>query len=337
MPSFTLITGPTVKRILTRDRARVIDLIRDAYLLHKRGETINPDSYFLCFPERPSARIIALPAYLGGDTDLAGVKWISSFPENIKQALPRASAVLILNDPATGYPIACMEAATISAARTAASAAIAAVSLRPAGYEGTTLAVIGCGVIAKNIADYLHEAGVRPAAFVVHDLDRASGEHMAHHLGAAFGAPARFTEYRDEALAADTIVLATTAGEPYIHTPLRPGQLVLNISLRDLDPAIILDSANVLDDVEHCLKANTSPHLAEQQSGGREFVTGTLAEVLDGDVTVTAERPIVFSPFGLGVLDLALGAHVLRAVRDSDGTEAGAIELNDFFADSTRW
>ncbi len=76
----------------------------------------------------------------------------------------------------------------------------------------------------------------------------------------------------------------------------------------------MLASTNILDDVEHCLKANTSPHLAEQLTGNRDFVDGTLDDVMAGQVTVPADRPGVFSPFGLGVLDLAVGKYVYDEV-----------------------
>ena len=69
------------------------------------------------------------------------------------------------------------------------------------------------------------------------------------------------------------------------HNPL-----VLHVSLRDLAPEILLASTNVVDDVEHCLKANTSPHLAEQLTGNRDFLHGTLDDVMAGRVTVPADR-----------------------------------------------
>ncbi|GAA5039842.1 ornithine cyclodeaminase [Thermocatellispora tengchongensis] len=330
---FTMVPGPVVHEILRQNRAPVIDLVRRTYEQHKAGETINPNSYFLRFPDKPDARIIALPAFLGGDTQLAGIKWISSFPANTAAGLPRASAVLILNDYRTGYPVACLEAATISSARTAASAAVAATALRPAGYEGTTVSVIGAGVIARNVCDYLHAAGVRPDGYLVHDLHEESGDALVGHLRRELGADASFTPDLDAALAAGTVVFTTTASVPYVHTPFKPGQVVLNISLRDISPEVICESANILDDVDHCLNANTSPHLAEQATGNRDFITGTLADVLDGTVALGGDRPVIFSPFGLGVLDIAVGAYALEQARQA-GT---AVAVPGFFAETRRW
>ena len=62
------------------------------------------------------------PCHLYGQDGLSGVKWIASYPDNHKIGLPRASAVIVLNDAEHGHPIACMEGSIISAVRTAASA-----------------------------------------------------------------------------------------------------------------------------------------------------------------------------------------------------------------------
>ncbi|MGW8555750.1 2,3-diaminopropionate biosynthesis protein SbnB [Streptomyces tubercidicus] len=333
MFNFEIVAGETVCQVLHDKREDVLGIVSSAYRAHESGDSVNPDSYFLRFPEKPDSRIIALPAYLGADVQLAGIKWIASFPGNTRRGAPRASAVLLLNDYETGYPIACLEAANISAARTAASAAVAATALRPDGFAGTRIAVVGGGVIARNICDYLHTAGCTPDSYLVHDLDEASGQALADHVRTTQNRPADFTADLDAALRADTVVFATTALEPYVSTPFKPGQLVLNISLRDLAPEVVLGADNILDDVEHCLKAQTSPHLAEQLSGSREFVTGTLAGVLNGEVTPSADRPVIFSPFGLGVLDLAVGAFVLGEARKDGNT----IEVPNFFGETRRW
>ncbi|MFH9425147.1 2,3-diaminopropionate biosynthesis protein SbnB [Streptomyces sp. NPDC017529] len=333
MFNFDVVPGDSVLDILRSSRGDVLDIVARTYRSHESGETTNPDSYFLRFPEKPDSRIIALPAFLGAEAGLAGIKWISSFPRNTESGIPRASAVLVLNDYETGYPIALLEAANISAARTAASAAVAAKALRPDGFSGTRVAVVGGGVIARNICDYLHAAGCVPDAYVVHDLHEPSARALAEHVRATQERPASVTSDLGAALEADTVVFATTALEPYVHRPFAAGQVVLNISLRDLAPEVVLGAQNVLDDVEHCMKANTSPHLAEQLTGSRDFVSGTLAGVLNGKVKLTADRPVVFSPFGLGVLDLAVGAFALRQAREA-GT---AVSVPDFFGETRRW
>ena len=94
---FYVIPGPAIEQVLTSATTDLVDSVRRAYELHAAAQTINPDSYFLQFPEKPTARIIALPAYLGGEFDRAGLKWISSFPENRTKRRARASGVLILS------------------------------------------------------------------------------------------------------------------------------------------------------------------------------------------------------------------------------------------------
>lgn len=69
------------------------------------GGSVNPPSSFLRFPDRPTSRIIGLPASLGGALRVDGLKWISSFPENTKSGLPHACAVLIPNDHDTGLSV----------------------------------------------------------------------------------------------------------------------------------------------------------------------------------------------------------------------------------------
>ncbi|MGP4047158.1 2,3-diaminopropionate biosynthesis protein SbnB [Streptomyces sp. 2A115] len=317
-PEFAVIAGETVHGILAGQEAEVLEVVRGAYLAHGDGQSVNPPSYFLRYPDRPADRIIALPASLGGGFDVDGVKWISSFPGNVAAGIPRASAVLILNDHETGYPFACLESSIISAARTAASAALAAAELHRDRPRPRTITFFGTGLIARYIHTYLRGTGWDFDEITVYDHHREYADAFAGYLDGHDKANVVVAEGPEPAVrAAGLIVFATTAGAPHVHEPgwFAHNPTVLHVSLRDLDPAILRGAVNVLDDVEHCLKANTSPHLLEQADGNRDFVDATLCDVLRG-FEPDRGKPIVFSPFGLGVLDLAIGAHVYRRAVD---------------------
>src|SRR5881409_2519985 len=155
----SIINGKTVSDVVCAHRQECIDVVEHAYLAHARGQAINPHSYFLRFPEKPDCRIIALPAFLGDGFAVAGLKWIASYPGNVRKGFPRASAVLILNDYETGYPFAILESAGLSAARTAASAALAAYWLNGRSRKVESLGIVGTGFIARYVYDFLLDTG----------------------------------------------------------------------------------------------------------------------------------------------------------------------------------
>jgi 2,3-diaminopropionate biosynthesis protein SbnB len=334
-PTFHIVPGSTVKRIINANREGVFKAVAGAYRLHASCETVNPDSYFLRYRDNPTARIIALPAHIGGAVQKSGIKWIASFPENRLGNLARASAVLILNDARTGYPLACLEGSLISATRTAASAALAAEHLCPLPFEGT-LSVIGTGVIARATVDWLLSRNWQFQKVSLYDLDRNEAERFSKWLRTEHDIRAKIEERVEDAVVDSSLILfTTTAPEPYIadeklfaHCPT-----ILHLSLRDIGINIVLASQNIVDDVEHCLKARTSLHLAEMTAGHREFVSGTLVDVMDQTAKPDDRRTRIFSPFGLGVLDLAVGNLVLETALSSNA----AIAIPDFFSDSARW
>src|SRR6266852_9048699 len=155
----SIINGKSVFDIVRAHRSECIRIVEEAYLAHADGQSVNPDSYFLRFPEKPDSRIIALPAYLGNGFHVAGLKWIASYPANTQRGFPRASAVLVLNNYDTGYPFAILESSIISAARTAASATLAAYWLNGQSREAHALGIVGTGFIARYVYDFLVETG----------------------------------------------------------------------------------------------------------------------------------------------------------------------------------
>jgi N-[(2S)-2-amino-2-carboxyethyl]-L-glutamate dehydrogenase len=337
VPPFAVISGAQVQRALQGQEKEIVELVEATYRLHGAGDSVNPPSYFLRFPDRPSSRIIALPASLGGPARVDGLKWVSSFPENVASGIPRASAVLILNDHDTGYPFACLEASIISATRTAASAALAADWLSRGRQRPTRIGFVGVGLIARYIHTFLAGTGWSFDELGVYDLsaDSAAGFRGYLEQSSTAGQVSVYDSVEELIRSSDLVVFATVAAEPHIgdvswfeHNPL-----VLHVSLRDLAPEILLVSTNIVDDVDHCLKANTSPHLAEQLTGNRDFLLGTLNDVMAGRVSVPVDRPVIFSPFGLGVLDLAVGKNVYDTVVSSGDLHV----IDDFFHELRRY
>jgi N-[(2S)-2-amino-2-carboxyethyl]-L-glutamate dehydrogenase len=337
VPPFAVISGGQVQHVLQGREKEIVALVEATYRLHGAGESVNPPSYFLRLPDRPSARMIALPASIGGHLRVDGLKWISSFPQNVAAGVPRASAVLILNDHETGYPFACLESSIISATRTAASATLAADWLSRDRRRPRRVGFFGVGLIARYIHTFLAGTGWSFDEIGVYDVSADSASGFVGHLERS-ELVGRITVYdRPEQLirSSDMVVFATVADEPHVtdvswfaHNPV-----VLHVSLRDLAPEILLASTNILDDIDHCMQANTSPHLAEQLTGNRDFLAGTLDDVMAGRRSAPADRPVVFSPFGLGVLDLAVGKYVYDEV-----TRYGELRIvDDFFHELHRY
>ena len=334
--ALSIINGKTVSDIIAAHRDECVEIVRGAYLAHASGHSVNPDSHFLRFPDKPDCRIIALPAYLGNGFDVAGLKWIASYPGNVQRGFPRASAVLVLNRYDTGYPFAILESSIISAARTAASAALAACWLGGRERRAHSLGIVGTGFIARYLYDFLIDTGWAIEEVRLYDRLPRESEKFRDTV-------CRLEEHRAVTLVPDTaqllpacdlIVFTTVASTPHVVDPALfvHNPLVLHISLRDLAPEILLRSQNVVDDVEHVMKANTSPHLTEQQTGNRSFVTGTLAEIMLGHRSVNRSRPIIFSPFGMGILDVAVG----KWVYDQAVATGRDQRLSDFFYETVR-
>ncbi|HKV12548.1 MAG TPA: 2,3-diaminopropionate biosynthesis protein SbnB [Thermoanaerobaculia bacterium] len=308
--------GPEIEELLAGREEEIVSVVERAYVAHNEGKSSLPHSTFLRFPGNDLDRIIALPAFLGDGFDVAGLKWISSFPGNLKRGLARASAILILNECEGGRPQIVLESSIISARRTAASAASGARALLE-GRSPEQTGLIGTGLINYEIARFL---GVTCGAkrFQIFDLNAERAGRFAAVLRERLGAEVGIASETGEVLASCPLVsFATTAIRPHVSdlSACPPGAVVLHISLRDLTPEAILAGDNVVDDVDHVSRAQTSIHLAEQATGGRDFVRCTLADILSGKAPARKGdgSVAIFSPFGLGVLDVAVGKLVADA------------------------
>jgi ornithine cyclodeaminase len=212
---------------------------------------------------------------------------------------------------------------------------LAAESISPNPFAGT-LAVVGTGIIARTTVEWLLFRNWDFRKIKLYDVDHNEAEHFRKWLRDQFNLHAQIQDCVEDAVSDSSLILfTTTALDPYLADKelFAQSPTVLHLSLRDICVNVILASQNIVDDVDHCLKANTSLHLTEMETGNRNFVAGSLVDVLEKRFKLDHQRPRIFSPFGLGVLDVAVGNFVLEAAK----TSGEVIALPDFFSNSARW
>lgn len=122
------------------------------------GANVNSHGIMMTFPQSspfpnmpldgPDRRFMAMPAYLGGKFDMAGMKWYGSNVANKEKGLPRSILALMLNDKDTGAPVAFMSANILSAYRTGAIPGVGAKYLARKGSK--VVGIIGPGVMNKT-------------------------------------------------------------------------------------------------------------------------------------------------------------------------------------------
>lgn len=238
--------------------------------------------------------------------------------------MDRASALIVVNDRDSGRATAVLEGSVISAKRTAASAALAASVLSTADNI-ETLGLIGLGAINLEVLRFLRVIFPSLTHACAYDLSPAKVRAFAHKCALEFDGfrvePAR--GIREVISSCALVSLATTATRPHIDSLAGVPQnaVILHLSLRDFGVDAILAADNVVDDIEHVCRAQTSVHLTAERVGHKRFMR-ELALVLSADTRVGPERgqPIIFSPFGLGVLDLAVASLVLSRIGAGQGT-----------------
>ena len=314
---------PRQTLILTeRDIARLVDLpmairvVRQACEVMARGESVMPPKLYLPLPGGNDFR--AMPAFLKHPL-ACGVKWVNVHLGNPAKGLPSVMAVIVINDPATGVPLAVMDGRLITKLRTAASAAVAAKAL--ARRDSRVAGLVGCGEQAdaqlEALAQVLPLAHVRVWGYRLREAERFC-QRMRRRLPRLVLAPCASVErcVRE----ADVVVTITPSRRPLVERAwLAPGTHVNAIGAdapgkQELEPRILREAVVVVDDRAQALhggELNVPVRRGQFQS---RRIHATLGEVLIGARLGrrTNRELTVFDSTGLATHDVALGAAVVR-------------------------
>lgn len=260
------------------DSARCVDVMEETLILLDKGDyrmagaSANSHGAQVNFPDNPEhegmpangpdRRFMAMPAYLGGRFNGAGVKWYGSNAENRANGLPRSIHVFVLNDAVTGAPKAIMSANLLSAYRTGAVPAVGVKHLAVENAE--TVGIIGPGVMSRTIL--ASSITQRPSIKTVKIKGRSAGstEKAAQWIRDRFeNLDVQIVDSEQEAIEGSDILIAGTSTSPdgpqafpyFKREWLKPGALVLcPAAARFDDDFIKSDESNLVLDYDGLYK-----------------------------------------------------------------------------------
>lgn len=254
-------------------------------------------------------RIIAMPAFLGGEFAIAGIKWIASFPGNLNKNIPRAHSIIILNEESTGKPLSVINTPLLSGIRTAGVTGTMIAKyfavLPPSGKK--TFGIIGLGPIGLLHLEMIDSLfGHLAREILIYDLKPPEQWEIPGTIKSCIRPCLNWEEVFDEA---DILVTCTVSKERYIHKKPAPGSLHLNVSLRDYAPEFLqyVDKM-IVDDWEEVCRENTDVEKMHQMLGLNKEDTVSIGDVMcNGALNdVTREDVIMFNPMGMAIFDVAI-------------------------------
>jgi ornithine cyclodeaminase len=347
-----------------KEMAGCVDAMEEMFKLLKIGDyrmggpNGNSHGVMMTFPEEspfpnmpkdgPDRRFMAMPAYLGGDFDMAGMKWYGSNVENKSKGLPRSILMLTLNDKDTGAPIAYMSANILSAYRTGAVPGVGVKYF--AKEDSKVVGIVGPGVMSKTA--FAATIAVRPGIETVKIKGRSkkSIDGFVNYLNEEFPQikDIKIVDTIEDAVRdSDVVHIATSSptGDvneyPYIKEEwIKSGAILCCPAAARFDDDFILNRARTVTDNIQLYEAwaeemefpayNSIPipavhcmDLIAEGKMGKDKIDD-LGDVLIGKIPVHRKEDeiVIYSVGGMPVEDVAWGTIVYRnAIEKGIGTK----------------
>ena len=310
---------PIAERLALAERT-LIALVADAELPPKIG----------VHPRATGSFAHAMPAVLRGPggADLLGIKWVAGFPDNRTSGLPAISAVVILNDAATGRPRAILDGGPITAERTAAVSGVALARFGP-GELGRPprAAIVGAGVQGHSHLEVVGHVlpGVELAVFDRHP-ERASELAAAARATPGIAAAEASATARDATSGADIVITAASFTAPERRQSMTGEWLAADALLIPVDYATMC-SAEVAREAALFLVDERGQFIANREAGqfdGYPDPHATLGEAILAGTDRPSSGRVVVTHLGVGLADVIFAdAILLRAESAGLGTLLG--------------
>ncbi|MFF2886922.1 2,3-diaminopropionate biosynthesis protein SbnB [Paenibacillus sp. NPDC057967] len=264
-------------------------------------------------------RIIAMPAFVGGEIQSAGIKWIASFPNNLDKGLRRANSITILNDPHNGIPIAVLNTPLLSIYRTVAVSGVVLKSyFHHSLKSGSSVLIIGLGPIGEHHYFYLKDTYAdKINKIFVYDI---STTRMNQFLD-QYSSDDRLsgcTDWQSVFEISDIVITCTVVSEPFIDIQPKRNSLHLNVSLRDYDVHTqqYFDRI-IVDNWEEVCREGTYIERLNKNSTLQKNDVNLLSDIVlsNEQSQLSSDETIIFCPMGLAIFDIAISQYYLERAK----------------------
>jgi N-[(2S)-2-amino-2-carboxyethyl]-L-glutamate dehydrogenase len=327
------LNNKAIDELQVLDMKDVIQDVENAYMLTEKGDVMIPGKLVMRWGKTPAdenvmGRINAMPGFIGGQYNVAGIKWIGSGPMNYKKGLPRASVTLVMNDPDTKLPICIADGTEISAKRTGASGGVAMKLLAKKDASVITI----CGAGAQGRTQLEAAKVVRPGLkkVNVYDIRPENVEKYIEEMSAKYPDMefAAVTDLPSTVAESDIIDCVTLADKPFIEGKwVKPGTLILNMADFEVTYDTVQKADKLFCDNWETIKHRMISTVALMYNDGliaEEDVPVQLGKVLLGQEPgrENDDEIIYFNAVGTGILDLAVAARAYqKALKEGKGIQ----------------
>jgi len=236
-----------VKALLNMNEA--VEVVEKAFKLYALGECVMPPKLYLDLPQF-DGDFRAMPAYIDG---VAGMKWVSVYPNNSKYGLPTVIATIILSDSNTSVPLALVDGTYLTSARTGAAGGVAAKHL--ARKDSSVMGLIGAGAQARTQLLATKYAVPAIQQVNVYDPNMSTARSFASDMSAQIGVNIVVVDSIEEAAQSDIVVTTTPSRSPVLlRKHVRPGTHINAIGAdaegkQELESELMQASKIVVDDM----------------------------------------------------------------------------------------
>ncbi len=303
------------------DMKEAVAAVENAFKAYSLGDCEMPPKLYLDLPKF-SGDYRAMPAYIDG---VAGIKWVSVYPNNPKHGLPTVIATIILNDSNTSVPLAMVDGTYLTSARTGAAGAVAAKYL--AKKNASVMGLIGAGAQAKTQLIATKHAVPGITKVKVYDPRQAVAKAFAEELSAQLGVNIEVCASIQEAADSDIVVTTTPSRTPVLlKKHVKPGTHINAIGAdaegkQEIESELMQICKIVVDDsAQACHSGEVNVPLS-CGAISESNIYGALGDIIAGKIPgrQNDDEITVFDSTGLAIQDIACAKLVYEKAKKNNG------------------